>query len=353
MSREWAAVIAERRELLREALERVVSARLKVVASIPSLGEFDRAARSEFSNILLILGCGPQPEIVIQEVRSYREQHRFDRIVVLANAENSDLVISFMRAGADAYIDELISAELLLEALDVVLADGSVVPRGIMVRILSQKNVSTMQALPAEEGSPPKGLNGAPHLSAREAAVLGCLAEGSSNKVIARRFCVAEATVKVHVKTILRKIRVQNRTQAAIWAVNNDIASFSGTKSQPCLMRPRESVVPRGLMVRTLSQKSVSTMQALPAEEASPPNGMNGTPYLSAREAAVLGCLAEGSSNKVIARRFCVAEATVKVHVKTILRKIRVQNRTQAAIWAVNNGIAPFSPAHVIRGHSA
>jgi len=342
MSKEWAAVIAERRGLLREALERVVSARLKVVASIPSLGELDRAARSEFSNVLLILGAESHPEIAIQEVRSYREQHRFDRIVVLANAENSDLAISFMRAGADAYIDELISAELLLETLDVVLAGGSVVPRSMMVRTLSEKNVSTMQALPAEEASPPK-VNGTPQLSAREAAILGCLAEGSSNKVIARRFCMAEATVKVHVKAILRKIRVQNRTQAAIWAVNNGIASFFGTKSQPCQTRPREAVVPHGMMAT--SQKNVSTMQALSAEEASPPKGMNGAPQLSAREAAVLGGLAEGSSNKVIARRVCMAEATVKVHVKAILRKIRVQNRTQAAIWAMNNGIAPFSPA--------
>ena len=42
----------------------------------------------------------------------------------------------------------------------------------------------------------------------------------------------------------------------------------------------------------------------------------------------------EGESNKVIARKLDVAEATIKVHVKTILRKVQVKNRTQAAIWA-------------------
>ena len=46
--------------------------------------------------------------------------------------------------------------------------------------------------------------------------------------------------------------------------------------------------------------------------------------------------LIEGDSNKCIARKIDIAEATVKVHVKAILRKIRVQNRTQAAIWGMN-----------------
>lgn len=48
--------------------------------------------------------------------------------------------------------------------------------------------------------------------------------------------------------------------------------------------------------------------------------------------------MVEGNSNKSIARKIDIAEATVKVHVKAILRKIRVQNRTQAAIWGMNNG---------------
>ena len=60
-----------------------------------------------------------------------------------------------------------------------------------------------------------------PHLSARQTAILRCLIEGDSNKVIARKMKIADATVKVHVKTILRKIRVDNRTQAAIWAIRN------------------------------------------------------------------------------------------------------------------------------------
>jgi two-component system nitrate/nitrite response regulator NarL len=56
---------------------------------------------------------------------------------------------------------------------------------------------------------------------------------------------------------------------------------------------------------------------------------------LSSREAEILHCLMQGAPNKIIARKLEVAEATVKVHIKAILRKIRVTNRTQAAMWAV------------------
>ena len=61
---------------------------------------------------------------------------------------------------------------------------------------------------------------------------------------------------------------------------------------------------------------------------------------LSEREAQILDGLVKGHANKVIARTCDVTEATVKVHMKSILRKIRVDNRTQAAIWAMANGYA-------------
>jgi two-component system nitrate/nitrite response regulator NarL len=61
--------------------------------------------------------------------------------------------------------------------------------------------------------------------------------------------------------------------------------------------------------------------------------------HLSSRERQILISLAEGKSNKAIARLYNLSEATIKFHLKTILRKIKVQNRTQAAIWAIEHGL--------------
>jgi two-component system nitrate/nitrite response regulator NarL len=68
---------------------------------------------------------------------------------------------------------------------------------------------------------------------------------------------------------------------------------------------------------------------------------------LSARELEVLKFLVTGDSSKVIARTCNLVESTVKIRLKTILRKIRVRNRTQAAIWAMQhaNGGEAASPA--------
>jgi two-component system, NarL family, nitrate/nitrite response regulator NarL len=72
--------------------------------------------------------------------------------------------------------------------------------------------------------APPSGMqprsDGA-HLSPREREMLSHLTAGRSNKTIARELGIAEATVKVHLKSVQRKIRVENRTQAAIWALAN------------------------------------------------------------------------------------------------------------------------------------
>jgi two-component system nitrate/nitrite response regulator NarL len=64
-----------------------------------------------------------------------------------------------------------------------------------------------------------------PQLSERESQILEGIVCGYSNKMIARKCGITEATVKVHMKSILRKIQVANRTQAAVWAMENNCIS--------------------------------------------------------------------------------------------------------------------------------
>jgi two-component system nitrate/nitrite response regulator NarL len=65
---------------------------------------------------------------------------------------------------------------------------------------------------------------------------------------------------------------------------------------------------------------------------------------LSERELGILRQLVAGDANKLIARKLDVAEATVKAHIKAILRKLQVENRTQAAIWAISHGLDQYDP---------
>jgi two-component system nitrate/nitrite response regulator NarL len=88
-----------------------------------------------------------------------------------------------------------------------------------------------------------------------------------------------------------------------------------------------EQIVPMPALLRTALSRPQAVGQQM-SELRSP---------LSTREAQILGCLEDGLANKRIARDLQMAEATVKVHIKAILRKIQVDNRTQAAIWSMNN----------------
>jgi two-component system nitrate/nitrite response regulator NarL len=76
------------------------------------------------------------------------------------------------------------------------------------------------------------------------------------------------------------------------------------------------------------------------------PNPAGASPTLSPRERQILVSLAEGGSNKAIARLYNLSEATVKVHLKAILRKTKTHNRTQAAIWAIQRGFLNHSFEH-------
>lgn len=67
--------------------------------------------------------------------------------------------------------------------------------------------------------------------------------------------------------------------------------------------------------------------------------------HLSEREAEILRCLITGDSNKLIARKLEITESTVKVHLKSILKKTQASNRTQAAMWALKRSCGPANAA--------
>jgi two-component system nitrate/nitrite response regulator NarL len=84
-----------------------------------------------------------------------------------------------------------------------------------------------------------------------------------------------------------------------------------------------------------MTGKLVRGLQAAPAASAQADNGA-----LSPREREILSHLAKGSSNKEIARNLEVAESTVKIHVQHILRKLNLSSRVQAAVYAIERGLA-------------
>ncbi len=138
------------------------------------------------------------------------------RVLVLTSADNPALVAGAMRAGAAGFLykdtdpDALVSAirsvhdghTLLAPEAAGVLAGGTAQPGGR-----------------DQPGRAARAVQGIAALTAREREVLGLLADGRSNREIARLLRVSEKTVKTHVSSVLAKLGVADRTQAAVLAV--------------------------------------------------------------------------------------------------------------------------------------
>ena len=139
--------------------------------------------------------------------------HPEQTVVMLTVSEDSDDLTECMRLGARGFLLKNINADFLLDSIRKAV-DGDNVFSPEMTARLVQSLIS-----PA---APPKN-NELANLTPRELEILGYLASGHSNKVIARHLDLAESTIKVHVQNILRKLELSSRVQAAVYAVQHKV----------------------------------------------------------------------------------------------------------------------------------
>src|SRR5262249_8471445 len=144
-----------------------------------------------------------------------RQHLQAARIVVIGDGCDCATVRQALALGASGYLARQVSYEPLILMLELVSMGEKVLPTEFVEDFASNGHVT-----PITKWDDVKARN---NLSEREIGILRCLVEGDANKVIARKLGIAEATVKVHVKAILRKLHVLNRTQAAIWVVNQGL----------------------------------------------------------------------------------------------------------------------------------
>ncbi|WP_262269978.1 LuxR C-terminal-related transcriptional regulator [Microvirga yunnanensis] len=168
---------------------------------------------------LVLIEAGQNTNHVLEVIRHVREQAPKIRIVVLADRFDLGFVQLGHQAGVNGFCSSASAPDVLIKSLELVMVGESILPFAVLRAILDEVLRKQDQPLQdnSEEGTCVSDLKTC-KLSAREMEILRCLTKGEPNKVIARKLEITEATIKVHVKAILRKIGATNRTQAAMWA---------------------------------------------------------------------------------------------------------------------------------------
>jgi two-component system nitrate/nitrite response regulator NarL len=146
----------------------------------------------------------------IDTLKRLRELDLDARVVMLTVSDSEDDVVAALRAGADGYLLKDMEPEDILAALERV-------TQGHMA--LNERLAELIARALREEPGPARVSEAG--LTPREEEILGLLERGYSNKLIARDLDLSVGTVKVHVKHILKKLRLKTRLEAAVWAVQN------------------------------------------------------------------------------------------------------------------------------------
>ena len=164
-----------------------------------------------------------QPDVILMDVRMPRvsglEATRQilstlpqTKILMLSMSEDEDAVFEAVKNGAQGYLLKTADPEELFEALRGIIRGEAPLSGSLAVKLLREfTRLAHEPTVPA----PPRTV-----LSQREKEVLALVADGKSNKEIATALAVAENTIKNCVKTILEKLHLENRVQAAVFACN-------------------------------------------------------------------------------------------------------------------------------------
>jgi len=247
MGSRLATIIVESRLLVREALKSLMAKNAyRVVCDIGSTAEISGASNLSDEPKLVILGAQSADKALTEAVSARKLWHDSKIILLYEYLPPADFQ-KLLMSEINGCVPLFASPDTLVSMLDMI------VTRDVRVMVVGDAKHPVIQAAQPGESNqseiklqsdgaehedvsvsigalPQRPMNGPPlrnhpGLSEREAQMLDGLVKGHANKVIARTCDITEATVKVHMKSILRKIRVDNRTQAAIWAMANGYAA--------------------------------------------------------------------------------------------------------------------------------
>jgi two-component system nitrate/nitrite response regulator NarL len=244
--------------LFREGLRLLLGARFDIVNEAESFVDALRAMQADALNIHLLIGDpGSHSRTELDALSLISRQFPETKIIILTSETNQVMLDTVLKSGAAGVLSNDISGTALLYCIEIVLLGERIVPTFMPPAVRNTAHVAS---------PPPPIANGVSELTAslstREREILQCLVNGLSNKLISRELSMSESTVKVHLKMMLRKLRIQNRTQAAVWALNHGILQNNSRKIELVELEENSDQV---IYADPLLRQRSDSLQALPS----------------------------------------------------------------------------------------
>ena len=200
--------------------------RFAIAGQAGDIGEALRCCRNELPQVILLDNHLPGVRGV-DGIGALKDCYPGVRILMLTVSESEADLTAAMLAGADGYLLKTVETEQLCDSIEKVLSGECVISPDMMTKLVTafrakgpdhESVVTALARAPSLEDAAFESLSG------RERQILGLIARGDSNKLIARELTIAEATVKVHVQHIFRKLVLTSRVKAALYAVARGMA---------------------------------------------------------------------------------------------------------------------------------
>jgi DNA-binding NarL/FixJ family response regulator len=168
-----------------------------------------------------------KPQVVVMDIRlpgksgieacaEIVSKYPTTKVIMLTSSAEDEMLFSAIRAGASGYILKQIGSDDLIKALEAVGRGEALLDPAVTQRVIQKVRHAGQQ----EEAS------AFAHLSQQEKHVLLLVSEGKTNREIARSLFLGEGTVRNYVSSILAKLGVNNRAEAAAYAVEHNLREF-------------------------------------------------------------------------------------------------------------------------------
>ena len=207
-------IIIDDHTLFREGLHRLLTSHeIEVVSSVSS-GETVKDLLIKYTPDIILLDLRMPNISGIDVLKKIREYNKSLPVVILTTSDDEKDLIEALKNGASGYLLKDMEPDALVAALKDVLKGETIV---------AQNLIQTLTKFYKGGDSEVSVINLINTLTPRESEILELLAEGQSNKLIAKNLGISDGTVKLHVKAVLRKLEIHSRVEAAVIAIEHGL----------------------------------------------------------------------------------------------------------------------------------